>query len=67
MKDKILEAKENFKRCITIFLKFIAHQACPWDFHVQECRSGLPFPPPGALPNPGIKPEFPAWQADSLQ
>ena len=26
----------------------------------------LPFPPPGDLPNPGIKPRSPASQADSL-
>ena len=26
----------------------------------QECRSGLPFPPPGARPNPGIKSTSPA-------
>ena len=26
----------------------------------------LPCPPPGDLPNPGIKPRFPALQADSL-
>ena len=25
----------------------------------------LPFPSPGDLPNPGIKPRSPAWQADS--
>ena len=30
----------------------------------QEYSSGLPFPSPGALPNPGIKPESPALQAD---
>ena len=35
-------------------------------FSRQEYWSGLPFPSPGALPNPGIKPEFPALQADSL-
>ena len=29
-----------------------------------ECQK--PFPSPGDLPNPGIKPEFPALQADSL-
>ena len=29
-------------------------------FPRQECRSGLPFPPPGALPNPGIKSTSPA-------
>ena len=28
--------------------------------------SGLPCPPPGALPNPGIKPRSPTVQADSL-
>ena len=27
---------------------------------------GFPFPPPGALPDPGIKPTSPALQADSL-
>ena len=26
----------------------------------------LPFPPPGDLPNPGIEPQCPALQADSL-
>ena len=26
----------------------------------QQERSGLPFPSPGDLPNPGIKPRFPA-------
>ena len=29
-------------------------------FPRQESRSGLPFPPPGDLPNPGIKPTSPA-------
>ena len=28
--------------------------------------SGLPFPPPGDLPHPGIEPASPALQADSL-
>ena len=28
--------------------------------------SGLPFPPPGDLPDPGIEPGSPALQADSL-
>ena len=35
-------------------------------FSRQEYLSGLPCPPPGDLPNPGIKPRFPALQADSL-
>ena len=29
-------------------------------------ESGLPCPPLGDLPNPGIKPRFPALQVDSL-
>ena len=32
----------------------------------QEYWSGLPFPSPGNLPNPGIEPGSPALQADSL-
>ena len=32
----------------------------------QEFWSGLPFPSPGDLPDPGIKPGSPALQADSL-
>ena len=32
----------------------------------QEDWSGLPFPSPGGLPNPGIEPASPALQADSL-
>ena len=36
------------------------------EFSRQEYWSGLPFPPPGDLPDPGIKPQSPALQADSL-
>ena len=32
----------------------------------QEYWSGLPIPPPGDLPNPGIEPRSPSLQADSL-
>ena len=35
-------------------------------FSRQEYQSGLPFPSPGHLPNPGIEPRSPALQADSL-
>ena len=35
-------------------------------FPRQQYCSGLPFPSPGDLPNPGIKPRSPALQADSL-
>ena len=38
----------------------------PMGLSRQECWSGLPFPSPGDLPNPGIKPRSRALQADSL-
>ena len=50
--------------------------ATPWTAAHQAPRSmrfsrkgywsGLPFPSPEDLPNPGIEPGFPALQADSL-
>ena len=36
------------------------------EFSRQEYWSGLPFPSPGNLPNPGIEPGSLALQADSL-
>ena len=36
------------------------------EFSRQDYWSGLPFPPPGDLPYPGIEPGSPALQADSL-
>ena len=45
----------------------VAHQApLSMRFHRQEHWSGLPFPSPGDLPNPGIEPMSPARQVDSL-
>ena len=45
----------------------IAHQApLSMGFSRQEYWSGLPFPSPGDLPNPGIEPWSPALQADAL-
>ena len=45
----------------------IAHQApLSMGFSRQEYWSGLPFPSPGDLPNPGIEPRSPALQADAL-
>ena len=35
-------------------------------FSKQECWSGLPFPSPGDLPDPGIEPRSPALQAGAL-
>ena len=36
------------------------------EFSRQEYWSGLPFPSPGDLRNPGIKPGSPTMQADAL-
>ena len=45
----------------------LAYQASlSMGFSRQEYWSGVPFPSPGDLPNPGIKPGSPALQADTL-
>ena len=46
----------------------VAQQAPPsMGFSRQEYWSGLPFPSPGDLPNPGIEPRSPAIQANALK
>ena len=60
-------------------MKLLSHVhlfAIPWtvayqvsssmEFSRQECWSGLPFPSPGDVPDPGIKPRSPVLQADAL-
>ena len=45
----------------------VALQASPsMGFSRQEYWSGLPFPSPGDLPDPGIEPGSPTLQADAL-
>ena len=45
----------------------VAHQApLSMGFSRQDYWSGLPFPSPGNLPNPGIEPWSPTLQVDSL-
>ena len=45
----------------------VAYQAPPSiGFSRQEYWSGLPFPSPGYLPNPGIEPGSPALEANAL-
>ena len=45
----------------------VAYQAPPsMGFSRQENWSGLPFPSPGNLPDPGIKPGSPTLEADAL-
>ena len=45
----------------------VAYQApLSMGFSRQEFWSGLPFPFPGDLPDPGLEPGSPALQADAL-
>ena len=45
----------------------VAYQAPPsMEFSWQGYWSGLPFPSPGDLPNPGIEPQPPALLEDAL-
>ena len=45
----------------------VAFQAPPpMEYSRQDYWSGLPFPSPGHLPDPGIEPRSPALQADTL-
>ena len=62
--------------CVYELLSHVQLFATPWTvayqaplsmgFSRQEYWSGLPFPSPGDLPNPGIEPRPPALQADAL-
>ena len=56
--------------CAVLSRSAVSDSATPWTvamgFSRQEDWSGLPYPPPGDLPNPGIKPRSPELQADSL-
>ena len=48
-------------------MKCVACQApLSMEFSRQDYWSGLSCPPPGDIPNPGIKPRSPTLQADSL-
>ena len=55
--------------CVQLFVTLwtVAHQApLSVGFSRPEYWSGLPFPSPGDLPDPGIEPGSPTLQADSL-
>ena len=70
---------EHIYLALKVKVKLLSHVwpfATPWTvahqvllsmgFFRQEYCSGLPFPSPGNLPNPGIEPRSPALQADAL-
>ena len=65
--------------CCFFFYVYVLSHVPPWavahqthlsmEFFRQEHWSGLPFPAPGDLPDPGIEPAsslYPAWAGDSL-
>ena len=56
------------KSCPTLATPWTVASQAPLSmgFSRQVYWSGLPFPSPGDLPNPGIKPGSPELQADSL-
>ena len=63
MREKMLQ------QCLTLCdpMDCITHQApLSMGSSRQEYWSGLPFPSPGDLPDPGIEPRSPVLQADSL-
>ena len=72
------ESEEELKSLLVIvkLLSRVRLFATPWTVAYyaplsmglsrQEYWSGLPFPSPEDLPDPGIKPSSPALQADTL-
>ena len=71
--SEVLEVRKEHIAYLHLTLKSLSHVrlfATPWnvayqappsmEFSRQEYWSGLPFPSPGDLPNPGLKPGSPA-------
>ena len=56
------------KSCLTLVTPWTVVCQAPLSmgFSRQEYWSGLPFPSPGDLPDPGIEPGSPSLQEDSL-
>ena len=78
---QIFYTLKNENIIVPITVKVLTAQSCPTlcdpmdcslagpfvhEFSRQEYWSGLPFPFPGDLPDPGIEPGSPALQAESL-
>ena len=65
-----------FLNCGLFSCSVMSNSVTPWSaacwtplsmgFPRQEDWSGLPYPPPGHLPNLGLEPRSPSLQADSL-
>ena len=73
---KTKKHKIHYAYCLCPWLSCACLFATPWTvtlqaplsmgFSRQEYWSGFPFPSPGDLCKPGIKPRSPTWQAGSL-
>ena len=73
--EDVLSAYEQCRPCV-LSHSVVSDSAAPWAVAHQaplsmessrpEYWSGQPFPSPGNLPNPGIKPRSPTLQVDSL-
>ena len=64
-----MKVKVKSLSCVRLFATTwtVPHQApLSMGFSRQEYWSGLSFPSPGDLPDPGIEPGSPALQADTL-
>ena len=64
-----VKVKVKLLSCVQLFatLWTVAYQASlSTGFSRQEYWSGLPFPSPRDLPDPGIEPRSPALEADAL-
>ena len=63
------KVKAKLLSCVQLFGTpwTVAHEVlASMEFSRQEYWSGLPFPSPGDLPNPGTEPGSPALQADNF-
>ena len=67
IKNKERKMAPNYVRLLWSHELYIACQfSTSLGFSKQEYWSGLPFPSPGELPDPGIEPRSPTLQADAL-
>ena len=67
--DRKVKVKVKLLSRVQLFVTpwTVAYQVPPsMGFSRQEYWSGLPFPSPGDLPDPGIEPGSPSFQADAL-
>ena len=58
--DRMLTLLFKSLRCVQLFATVARQASLTKGFSRHEYWSGLPLPSPGGLPDPGIKPAFPA-------